>query len=485
MIDFRPVLFLIGILLSILGVFMFIPLVVELGIYKTQHWKIFGISLLITVVIGVAIALANRPQGKILLGMREAFLVTTLAWILLCIFAALPFYYGLYDISFISCCFESVSSLTTTGSTILKKLDSLPRGIILWRSMLQWLGGTGIILMALTIFPALRIGGMQLFRSEFSDRSEKILPRVSQIASSILAAYTFFTVICCVFLLWAGMDFFDAINHSMTTLSTGGFSTKDSSIGFYNNVSIEIIITFFMIIGGSTLTLFVRLWHGDFKVLKRDIQLQTYLLVICISVAILCIWLWLVYGTSFIASLRNASFTVVSLLTTTGFTKGDFTQWGYFPQFMLLLVGLIGGCTGSTTGGIKVFRIQVLFHLARAHLLQLRRPHGVYVAMYQDQKISNIIAISVFTFLTLYVITIFILSAILAALGLDLVTSISGAASAIANMGPALGHVIGGPNFIHTGIPESAKLVLMIGMILGRLELLTIIVLFMPSFWRD
>ena len=483
-IDFRSVFFLTGILLSGLATAMFIPLFAELFIYQTSAWVGFLVSIFICGFFGSALALANRPRDKIVLGMREAFLITALSWVVLSLFAGLPFYNANLKFSFINAWFESVSSLTTTGATIIKNLEDIPHGLLLWRALLQWLGGTGIVVMAMTIFPTLRIGGMQLFRSEFSDRSEKILPRVSQIVTGILVIYIFFTLACGILLYWAGMSAFDAICHAMSTVSTGGLSTKNASIGFYQNPLMEIIIMIFMILGGSTLILYVRLWNGDLKALRRDSQLKAYLGILLMASLIVTLCHWMGSRLDFMTSLRHGFFSTISVVTTTGFVTDDYGRWGSFYPMFFFILGLIGGCTGSTTGGIKIFRFQVLFALTKSHLLQLRRPHGVYVPIYQDHKISDSIAFSVFTFITLYSFCLVVLALTLSGLGLDFITSLSGAAACVSNVGLGLGNLIG-PHTSFYKLGDGPKIVMMAGMILGRLELLTILVLFVPSFWRD
>jgi len=483
-IDLRSVLFLTGTLLTGLTLAMVIPFLTEFFIYDSLYWAEFLISIFICGFFGGALSFANRPHGPIVLGMREAFLVTSLSWVVLSVFAGLPFYYSNLDLNFTNACFEAVSSLTTTGSTVIKGLDRSPKGILLWRAILQWLGGTGIIVMAMTIFPTLRIGGMQLFRSEFSDQSEKILPRVSQIASAILTAYVFFTVVCGILLYWAGMAPFDAICHAMASVSTGGLSTKDASIGAFNSPLIELIVIVFMILGGSTLILYVRLWNGDTKAIRRDSQLKVYLSVLCLASLAISIWNWGINKIDFLTSLRQGTFSAVSMITTTGFITADYGKWGGFPIMFFFILSLIGGCTGSTTGGIKIFRFQILFSLVKTQLMQLRRPHGVYVPLYQNQKVSDAVAFSVFTFVALYCFCLVILSLVFSSMGMDFIASLSGAASCLGNIGPGLGEHIG-PHTSFASLSEAPKLAMMLGMILGRLELLTVLVLFMPTFWRD
>lgn len=481
--SFRSILFITGILLSGLAVTMVIPLFVDAFIYQTNDWFPFIISIGITGFFGSTIALANRPDTKIKLGTREAFITTTLIWLAMSICAGLPFYCSKLHISFVDSCFEAVSALTTTGSTVLIKLDTMPKGILLWRSLLQWLGGVGIIVMAMTIFPALRIGGMQLFHSEFSDRSEKILPRVSQIAAAILATYVSFTFICFFMLSLAGMPTFDAICHAMTAISTGGMSTKDASIAAFNSALIETILCFFMFIGGSALILYVRLWNGDWKII-RDSQLRVYTYATFSSTVVLTLWYYSTQNQPFLSSIRHCGFAIISIITSTGYTLSDYSAWGAFSALLFFLLSFCGGCTGSTTGGIKIFRFQVLYQIAKTHLHQLRRPYGVYVPMYQNHKITETVAFSVITFLILYGLSTILIASALSAMGLDFISSLSGAASSLGNVGPGLGNIIG-PHGNFSGINSGSKTIMMFGMILGRLELLTVLVLFMPSFWRD
>ncbi len=481
--SFRIILFIIGILLSGLAGTMAIPFFVDAFIYDPKDSTSFLISMCVTGFFGSVMALANRPDGKIELGTREAFIMTTMIWIIMCVFASLPFYWSRLDVHFVDACFESVSALTTTGSTIFVGLDTMPKGLLLWRSILQWLGGVGIVVMAMTIFPALRIGGMQLFRSEFSDRSEKILPRVSQIASAILVTYICFSLVCCVFLMLAGMSTFDAICHAMTSISTGGLSTHDASVAFFNSPLIEFILCVFMFIGGSALILYVRLWNGDWKAI-RDRQLHVYLYFTIFSISIMTLWFFSTQHQSFVTSFRYCVFSVISVITSTGYTLTDYTLWGPFASLVFFLLSFTGGCTGSTTGGIKIFRFQVLYQLAKSHLHLLRRPYVVAVPMYQNYKITETVAASVFTFLILYGLSLALISCALSGMGHDFLTSLSGAAASLGNVGPGLGSVIG-PGTTFMSINSGSKIIMMFGMILGRLELLTVLVLFMPSFWRD
>lgn len=463
---------------------MLVPLTLELFVFKTDGWEEFAFGTFISGSLGPLLALANYSSQKTELRVREAFLLTTFSWVTTSFFAALPIYWSSLDLSFIDSWFETVSALTTTGSTVITHLDNAPKGVLLWRSILQWLGGTGIILMALTVLPILRIGGMQLFRSEFSDRSEKILPRVSQISSAIVSVYLLFSVICFILLKLAGMSYFDAACHMMSTVSTGGLSTHNTSLGFYNNYMIELITIIFMIIGGATYILYIKLWQGNFKSIYQDSQLRAFLLSMLVASFIITLWNWSNTDIGFFSALRDGTFTTVSIMTTTGFATTDYTLWGSFPLIIVFILSIIGGCTGSTSGGIKVFRLQVLAAVAHSHLKQLRRQHGVYVPTYQNQKISENVAMSVLTFMSLFFLVTIIMASLLTLFQLDILNAFAAAIAAIANTGTGITTLIG-PGGTHAPLSDGCKLILMIGMILGRLEILTVFVIFMPSFWRN
>lgn len=485
MISFRPIFFIIGLLTLVLAVAMVPSILIEIR-DGSQEWQTFMIPLIIEASFGYLIILTTKPHGTVTLKIQEVFLLTALSWIVLCGLGAIPFLFSpSLNLSFTDAFFESTSGLTTTGATVLIGLDKMTRGILLWRAILQGIGGIGIIVMALTILPFLRIGGMQLFHSEFSDRSEKILPRVSQMASAIFSIYFLLIVLCILSLGLAGMPLFDALCHAISTISTGGFSTHDASIGFYaSNKAIQIILIFFMIIGGSTLILFVRFGRGESRILWQDAQMKTYILVLLGSCLFLILWQFFINEFPLLEASLDVSFNVVSIVTTTGFITKDYGSWGALPMIFFFFLMFVGGCTGSTAGGIKIFRFQVLFRVASIHLKLLRRPHGIFIPSYNGKPISESIILSVLTFFALYGVSFALLSGLLAALGVDFITALSGAATALGNVGPGLGPLIG-PDGTYAPLGETAKWVLTGAMILGRLELLTIFVLFTPSFWKE
>ncbi len=482
MIDWRAVFFVIGAMLIGVSSIMLIPIGYEFLNGKSGSWQQFLIPFFITGGTGALLTLTNYQKTQIKLGIREAFLLTFLSWVTCSFFCGLPIYWLSSECTLINALFESVSALTTTGFSTIGDLEILPKGLILWRAILQWLGGIGIIVMAITVFPVLRIGGMQLFRSEFSDRSEKILPRVSQIAAGILYAYTLFTLLGVGGLKFCGLSSLDAFCHAASAISTGGLSTKNSGLLTFDSPAVEVVLMLLMIIGGSTLMLYIRLWKGDYKSVIRDQQLRGYLIALGFTCIFLSICL-LIQGKPLVDSVRMGCFVAVSTLTTTGFVLFNYMDFGPTIVTMIFLMSFIGGCTGSTAGGIKIFRFQIIGSFIRNHIKQLRRPHGVFIPMYQGQKISDPLVSSIFTFIGLYLVSVAVLAILLSLTGLDFVSSISGAVTAIGNVGAGLGNILGPVSNVHQ-IPIFSKIFLMLGMILGRLELLTALVLLSPSFWR-
>lgn len=482
MIDWRAIFFVIGAMLVGVSSIMILPIGYEFLNGKDGVWNQFLLPFFITGGTGALFVLTNYQKTQIKLGIREAFLLTFLSWVICSFFSCLPIYWLSYDCTLINALFESVSSLTTTGFSTIGNLEALPKGLILWRAILQWLGGIGIIVMAITVFPVLRIGGMQLFRSEFSDRSEKILPRVSQIAAGILYAYTLFTLLGYGGLKLCGLESFDAFCHAASAISTGGLSTRSNGMLFFDNAAVEMILMALMVIGGGTLLLYIRLWKGDYKSVFRDQQLRGYLKVLSCACIFLSICL-IVQGEPLLSSIRKGCFVAVSTITTTRFVLFNYMDFGPTVITMVFLMSFIGGCTGSTAGGIKIFRFQIIGSFIRNHIKQLRRPHGVFIPMFQGQKISDQLVSSVFTFIGLYLVSIAILAILLSLTGLDFVSSISGAVAAIGNIGAGLGSILGPVSNVDQ-IPIFSKVFLMLGMILGRLELLTALVLLSPGFWR-
>jgi trk system potassium uptake protein TrkH len=425
---------------------------------------------------------ANLGVSPEALTIREAYLLTATSWIVVAGFAALPFAMSNLKLTFADAFFEAMSGLTTTGASVLTGPQLAPVGILLWRAFLLWLGGIGIIVTAVALLPLMRVGGMQLFRTESSDRSEKALPVFSQVVASIFWTYVGLTLLCIVGLELAGLPPFDAVCHALTTISTGGFSTWDSSLGHYDNIAAELVTIVFMLLGAITFTLYLRLWHGRSSAIWRDSQLRWFLAITAAVVVALAASL-IARGTPPLEAWRKASFNVVSIITTTGFATEDYSQWGTFAISVFFLLTFVGGCTGSTSGGLKIFRLQIMFLHTRAQLRRVLHPHGVFPATYQGRPISNDVQWSVSAFVFLFGGSFAAITLLLALLGLDFVTSASGAATALANVGPGLGELIG-PAGNFASLPAGAKWVLSFGMLLGRLELVTLLTLLTPSFWR-
>ena len=479
--DFRPISLVIGILLSTLALVMLVPAAVD-AFDGNSDWEVFTISSGVTLFVGVAMALNSR-SGKIKLNLRQAFAMTTLSWVVITFFAALPFVYSELELSFTDAFFEAMSGLTTTGSTVITGLDVAPKGLLLWRALLQWLGGIGIIVMAIAILPLLKVGGMQLFRMESSDQSEKALPRAAQVASAIGVLYLVLTGICAGAYFLAGMNGFESIAHGMTTIATGGFSTANASIGHFDNATIDIIATVGMIIGALPFILYLRTLQGDYQALVSDTQVQCFLILVSVIVILAAGWLWLKNGLDPILSLRFAAFNIVSVITGTGYATSDFSLWGSFALPIFFFIMFIGGCAGSTTCGIKIFRFQVLYAAARTQIHRLLQPHGVFIPYYNKRPISDEILVSVLSFFFIWFLSFGLLALSLGLLGLDFLTAFSSAATAISNVGPALGPIVG-PSGTFESLPDGAKWLLTGGMLLGRLELFTVIVLFSRTFWR-
>ena len=477
--NYKTVFFTLGLLQVILGFAMIIPVVAQL-IYQ-EFDSSFISSGIITVVFGVLFFLSNLDHDK-KLNLPQAFLLTALSWLSIAIFGSLPFLFSNLNLSITDSFFESMSGITTTGSTIIQDLEIAPKSILLWRAILQWLGGIGIIVMAITLMPIMNVGGMQLFKISSNDTAEKILPKSKQISIRLIIIYSILTFICAFFYKLFGMNFFDSLTHSMTTIATGGFSNYNQSIGYFDSFLIEITSMIFIILGSIPFIAYIKFLNGDKKIFFSDTQVVAFLKVTFFSIIALSIYLFFSKGFQN-ESLRSVSFNVISILTGTGYVTKNFDQWGNFPLIFFLILMFIGGCAGSTACGIKIFRVQLLYRFLLNQLKKIIYPRGVFVIKYDKNIIDDKFMSSVISFIFLYVIIFFSLTAILSLTGLDFVTSISGAATSISNVGPGLGDTIG-PNGNFSSLENSSKWVLSLGMILGRLELFAILVLFIPSFWR-
>ena len=477
--NYKTVFFTLGILQIILGIFMLLPIIIQF-FYSEIDSSFFGAAL-VTTIFGILFFLSNLDHDK-KLNLQQAFLLTSLSWLSIAIFGSLPFIFSNIEFSITNAFFESMSGITTTGSTIIPNLENMPKGILFWRAILQWLGGIGIIVMAITLMPIMNVGGMQLFKISNNDSSEKILPKSKEIAIRLIYIYFGLTALCAISYKILGMNVFDSMTHSMTTIATGGFSNYNESIGFFDSVYIEISAMIFIILGSLPFIAYIKFLSGNRGIFFSDIQIKTFIKTIAFSTILLIVYL--ILNNSSNLDIRSIFFNVISILTGTGYVNAQFDNWGGFPLLLFLGLMFIGGCAGSTTCGVKIFRIQILWSFVGNQLKKFIYPKGIFVLKYDKNPIDNKFVSSIISFIYMYLIIFFIITALLSLTGLDFITSISGAATSISNVGPGLGSVIG-PNGNFSSLPDISKWILTLGMILGRLELFAILVLFLPSFWRN
>ncbi|MDQ0511953.1 TrkH family potassium uptake protein [Ancylobacter amanitiformis] len=482
MIDLRPIAAILGVLLAILGTTMMIPAMVDIVAGKGD-FLVYVAAAVITAFVGFSLWLAGRNSAVERLDLRQAFVLTTASWVLLSAFAAIPFMWSETDLPFVDAYFEAMSGLTTTGATVVSHLDTRPPGILIWRAFLHWYGGIGIIVMAMALLPMLQIGGMQLFRAESSDKSEKVLPRAAQMAKSIVGTYVLLSLACAVTYIVCGMSVFDAVAHAMATISTGGFSTHDASIGYFHSPAIEYAAIFFMLAGSLPFVLYVRVLAGDFSRMVANTEVRLFLGLVAFFTVITTfeqVRGGIAVGET---ALRQGLFNVVSIMSTTGFVATDYTHWGPPTEALYFILLFLGACTGSTAGGMKTFRIAILGSALAQHLKRIIYPNGVFPVRYGGQPIGDDVVASVLSFAFLYLSSFMLIAIAINALGFDLITAFSASITALANVGPGLGTVVG-PAQNFAGLPDHVIWLLSFGMLMGRLELFTVLVLFLPSFWR-
>ncbi|PIQ99762.1 MAG: potassium transporter TrkH [Nitrospinae bacterium CG11_big_fil_rev_8_21_14_0_20_45_15] len=479
--NFRQIFYIIGILLIVFGIAMFIPAIVD---FKDNNadWKSFLSAGLITLACGSGMYF-SYPKTEIHLNVRESFVLTSFTWFLISLFAAVPIYLSNLSVSFTDSLFEAISGLTTTGSTILVGLDQMPMGILLWRGLLQWIGGIGIIVLAISVLPFLGVGGMHLFHTESSEQSPKPMPKLKTLTRTITLVYIGLTLLCTASYHYSGMNLFEACVHAMTTLSTGGFSTSDLSMGHFENPVIHWEAVVFMILGSLPYLLYVRALQGHGEELWEDEQVRFYLAFLFISIFLLTLWLWNTRNEPFGDVLNHVAFHIVSIITTTGYTTTDYSLWGTLAFELFFFFLFIGGCSGSTSSGIKIFRFQVIFKLILVKIKRLSHPHIITIPKFNKNTISDEARESIATFFAFYVLFTGVIAILLSLMGLDFITSVSASITAIANVGPGLGDIIG-PAGNFKPLSDPAKWILSFAMLVGRLELFTILILFFPMFWK-
>ncbi|WP_404406434.1 TrkH family potassium uptake protein [Pelagibacterium halotolerans] len=478
--DFRTIFSAIGALTAALGISMLLPALADF-VYGNDDWLIFLTSSLITTIFGAGLW-ASSTGGTSELSLRQAFLMTTLIWVVLTTFGALPIYLSNLRLSFADAMFEAMSGITTTGATVITTLDTAPPGILLWRSLLQWFGGLGVVVMAIAVLPMLRVGGMQMFRAEAFETPDKILPQAAQIASAMTVIYVLLTFACAVCYWVAGMSAFDAVAHALTTLATGGFSTRDASLGAFEQPGIHYVATVFMILGALPFVLYLSALQGSVVQLFRDSQVRLFMFLLA-GITLLAVMIQIL-GEHHSGELafRQAAFSAVSIMTGTGFGIVDYGAWGPLSMALFFVVMFIGGCTGSTSCGIKVFRFQVLARDLYQHVRQIVFPSIIYVKRYNNRPLPDDVSTSVQSFVFIYFASFLILAVLLSLSGMAPLEALSGSATAMANVGPGLGEI--GPAGNFASLSDTSKWLLTIGMLVGRLEVLVVLVLFTPRFWR-
>ena len=479
---FRTLLTIIGALVASLGLSMLIPALADL-MANNADWQVFLGASLVTTLSGAGLWDSSSGQIEVL-SLRQAFLLTTLIWVVLALFSSLPLYWSDLNLSYTDAIFESVSGITTTGSTVISGLDSRAPGILLWRGMLQWFGGLGIVVMAIAVLPMLQVGGMQMFKAESFETPDKILPKAGQIASGMSLIYVGLTLTCGVAYWYFGMPPFDAFVHAMTTLATGGFSTSDAGMQLFHSRGVDYVAITFMILAALPFALYLgAIRQGHWRQLFNNSQVKAFIQIVA-GVTLIMTWNLISSGKfqgedAFRASL----FAVVNIMTGTGFTSLDYGLWGPLAVAVFFVLTFVGGCTGSTSCGIKIFRFQVLARDLAQHVRQILTPSTIYVKRYNGAPLPEQVSVSVQSFVFLYIVSFFVLALLLTASGMDFMSAISGAATAISNVGPGLGDIIG-PSGNFAALNDVSKWLLTIGMLVGRLEILLVLVLFTPRFWR-
>jgi len=473
----------IGFLIAAMSLMMVPPVIVSLYYGDGAH-ALFLDSATIFLLVGMLIYLPVRNHREEL-RLRDGFLVVTCSWLAVVLVGALPFLLlDSPDLSFIDAVFESTSGFTTTGATIITNVDSLPRSVLFYRMETQWLGGMGIIVLAVAILPMLRIGGMQLFRAETPGpmKDAKLTPRITETAKALWLIYLSITVVCTAAYDMGGMDLFDAICHSFATVATGGFSTHNESFAYWNSPTLEAISIFFMFMAGINFSLHFIAWHrASMQSYFKDAELKAYALFLAVFSVLATFALYFTNTfDSFSASFRHGTFHVVSVMTTTGFTTDPFYTWPSFVPLLLIFVAFIGGCAGSTAGGMKVIRVVLLNHQALREIRQLIHPRAVIPVKYEGRPASPTVMNAVWGFFFLFIASFAIMTMLLTATGLDMVTAYSAVVACIANMGPALGEA----GLHYAALNDPAKVILSFAMLLGRLEIYTLLVLMLPEFWN-
>ncbi len=482
MIDFRPVGYVIGLLVAVLGLAMLIPMAIDMQ-GGNAHWRAFLEASFVTVISGGLLAMASRNPLRKTLTLQQGFLLTSGVWLALPFFGSLPFVIGAPGVGFTDAYFEAMSGMTTTGTTVFPSIDDLPRGTNMWRGILQWLGGLGIVIVAMIFLPVMKVGGMQFFRSEGFDTLGKILPRALDISTALIRIYIGLTLLCALVYAALGMTAFDAVMHALTTVSTGGFSSYDASFSIYRGAP-EYASSVFMILASLPFIRFVQLTQGHATPLWRDVQVRAYLRWTGYAIAVIVVYRVLRHEAAFWPTLREVTFNVITIFSGTGYASEDVTKWGHLAFVVLIISGLIGGCTSSTGCSVKVFRYLILFEAVRTQIRRLHSPNRVEPVRFDHRTVDVEVVNSVMAFFSLFILSFGLLIVALSLTGLETKTALTAAWTAIANVGPAWGPEVSANGAVDH-FPTTAKWLMIFGMFIGRLELLSVFVLLLPRFWRS
>ncbi|GAB6057243.1 TrkH family potassium uptake protein [Desulfonatronum parangueonense] len=472
-----------GAIIAAVGLFMFPALLCSLYFQDSGTVSLLA-SMVCVTVLGLTLFLGWRKYAPETVTSREAIMIVALCWISAGFFGAMPFYFSDVFDTFTDAFFESVSGITTTGSSVLMDIEAVAPSLLLWRSTTQWLGGMGIIVLSVAVLPILGVGGMHLYRTEFSGgRQDRIKPRVRAAALTLWKVYLLFSVVLAILLFLGGMTVFDAVCHTFTTIATGGYSTKNLSMGHYQSAYLHLVVTVFMFLGAMNFALHYQAMRGKPLALWRNSEARFFFFLILTTVAIIALHLWLVeIYASPLDALLSSAFNLVSIITTTGFATADFEAWPPLTKGILFLAMFVGGCAGSTSGGVKCMRIQLMFKQIFRECFRIVHPHAV-VQVKMDAKVveENVLA-GVWGFLGLFAVLYLAASLLLTAMGLDMTTAFTASLAAMGNIGPGFGSVGPAENFAH--LPTAAKWLLAWCMLLGRLELYAMIIFLMPAFWK-
>jgi len=478
----RPAIYIASLCGLYLATAMFVPAMVDLY-YGHPDWQVFALSGFMVGGLSLMTALATRGQPPAF-NKRLGFLLVNLLWAVFSLVGAVPLFLAEYELSFAQALFESVSGVTTTGATVIVGLDTLPRGILLWRSLLCWLGGIGIVALGIFILPFLKVGGMSVFKLESSDTADKPFARLASFTRAFLVIYALLTLVCMIAYDIAGMSHFDALNHAMTTVATAGFSTRDASFGYFNNEAILMIGTIFLTIGSLPFSVLILLAVRRRLNTLREPQILVFIGYLFIFSVILAVYHHLRNGVGLGTALIHAFFNLASVLSTAGFASEDYTLWGPFALILAFFATAIGGCSGSTAGGIKTYRFIIIFNIIRSGLKRLIYPNAIYPVRYGNITVDADAQRGIFLFVSLFLTLWVIGSMIMGAMGYDFMTATSAVLTCLSNVGPGVGALVGpAGNFSTIGDPALYLLSLL--MLLGRLEILTVLVLLTPIYWRQ